>query len=92
MSMQISQMNSGEEKGRNVFPSRLVHAAQEFEGQMLKELLRPIADGFESESGPSCGILGEFASEALGRALSQQGGFGIADRVISEISRTGKLS
>ncbi len=45
-----------------------------------------------SGTGPgfgSGGALGEFASEALGKALSERGGFGIADRIVKELSRTG---
>jgi Rod binding domain-containing protein len=34
----------------------------------------------------SGGALAEFASEALGQALSQRGGFGIADSIIHELS------
>jgi Rod binding domain-containing protein len=34
----------------------------------------------------SGGALGEFASEALGQALSERGGFGIADRIVKELS------
>jgi Rod binding domain-containing protein len=36
------------------------------------------------------GALGEFASEALGQALSQRGGFGIADRIVRDLSHSGK--
>ncbi|MGB8029417.1 MAG: hypothetical protein WCF30_07100 [Terracidiphilus sp.] len=81
---------------------KLVQAAHEFEGQMMKELLEPMmsgdaltgaADGdsdLGSGSGSgSTGALGEFASEALGKALSERGGFGIADRVVKELSRSG---
>jgi len=72
---------------------RLVRAAHEFEGQMMKELLQPMnggdaLTGDEEESGAG-GALGEFASETLGRALSQQGGFGIADRIVRDLSRSG---
>jgi flagellar protein FlgJ len=77
---------------------RLVRAAQEFEGQMMKELLQPLTttdpltgeeDSGESEfsSGAgSGGALSEFASESLGRALSEHGGFGIANRIIRDLS------
>ena len=85
---------------------RLVRAAHEFEGQMMKELLKPMThgdaltgaedddtgSGSGSGSGPgsgSGGALGEFASEALGKALSERGGFGIADRIVKELSRSG---
>ena len=72
---------------------RLIRAAHEFEGQMLKELLKPLTagDGLTGDESEDCskGILGEFSSEALGKALSEQGGFGIADRILSDFSRSG---
>jgi peptidoglycan hydrolase FlgJ len=77
---------------------KLVRAAQEFEAQMMQELLRPMTGGdplfgdgddagaeLGSGSG-SGGALAGFASEALGQALSQRGGFGIADRIVGELS------
>lgn len=75
---------------------RLVRAAHEFEGQMMKELLKPMTagdglSGEEDESG-SGGTLGEFASEALGQALSQQGGFGIANRIVKDLAHSGNQS
>ncbi len=77
---------------------RLVRAAHEFEGQMMKELLKPMTGGDaltgaedgDSDSGAgSEGALGEFASEALGQALSQRGGFGIADKIVKILSQSG---
>ncbi|HKF45771.1 MAG TPA: hypothetical protein VKB38_00340 [Terracidiphilus sp.] len=74
---------------------RLVQAAHEFEGQMLKELLKPMTasdgltggeDGSDSSSGEA---LGEFATEALGKALSEQGGFGIANQIVRQLSESG---
>jgi len=81
----------------DVAPSpRLVQAAHEFEGQLMKELLRPMTggDGFGEGDGDDCdagsgGALGEFASEAMGRAMSERGGFGIADRIVKELSGSG---
>ncbi len=80
---------------------RLVTAAHEFEGQMMKELLQPMlagdaltgAEDGDSELGGgsgsgSGGALGEFASEALGKALGERGGFGIADRIVKELSHS----
>lgn len=71
-------------------PPRLVSAAHEFEGQMLKELLKPMteSDGLGGSDSDS-GILGEFASEALGKALSEQGGFGIAKQILAHFSESG---
>ena len=72
---------------------RLIRAAREFEGQMLKELLKPLTatDGLTggASDGNSNGVLSEFASEALGRALSDRGAFGIADRILHQFSGSG---
>ncbi len=71
---------------------RLVKAAQAFEGMMLKELLKPMTagDGLTGEDGTnSGGALGEYATESLGQALSQRGGFGIANRIVSSLSHSG---
>jgi Rod binding domain-containing protein len=71
---------------------RLVHAAHEFEAQMMQELMKPLTsanglNGEESDSASgSAGALGGFASEALARALSEQGGFGIADSIVRQLT------
>lgn len=75
---------------------RLVRAAHEFEGQLMKELLRPMTEsGSLAGDGDECGgagTLGEFASESLAGALSASGGFGIANRILGEVSRFGNSS
>ena len=76
---------------------RLVRAAHEFEAQMMKELMKPLhqssslTDGDDNAGADagSSGALGEFASEALGRALSEGGGFGIAARIVKQLSPAG---
>lgn len=74
---------------------RLVHAAHEFEAQMMQELLKPLTsgNGLDGEDGDaasgSTGALGQFASESLGQALSEQGGFGIATGIIKQLSSQG---
>ena len=72
---------------------RLVRAAHEFEAQMMKELLQPLNSNdplfSEDEDSGSSGALGEFASEALARALSDHGGLGIANRIVAKLSATG---
>lgn len=71
---------------------RLVKAAHEFEAQMMKELLKPMSEsgglfGDEDDAGAGAtGALGEFATEALSRGLSERGGLGIADRIIVNLS------
>jgi Rod binding domain-containing protein len=81
--------------GNSVTPQpRLVKAAHEFEAQMMKELMKPLnhgttltgADADADDDSRSAGALGEFASEALGKALSEQGGFGIASSIIKHLS------
>lgn len=73
-----------------VSEKRLTQAAHEFEGQMLKELLKPLTSGDgltgEDAGGGSGQILGEFGAEALGKALSEHGGFGIANRILGQLS------
>jgi Rod binding domain-containing protein len=64
---------------------------------MMKELLQPMThasslmgeDEDSSTDTGSSGALEEFASEALGQALSEQGGFGIASRIIKDLSHSG---
>ena len=79
---------------------RLVRAAHEFEAQMMKELMKPMTHGssltgadedVDGDSGYG-GALGEFASEALGRALSERGGFGIASHIVKDLSHSGHQS
>ncbi len=79
-------------------PPRLVHAAHEFEAQMMKELLKPMtgSDGLTEEDGDSGagsgGAMGEFAAESLARALSEAGGLGIASNILHSLSHSGKTS
>ncbi|MFP5235582.1 MAG: hypothetical protein ACLGSD_06745 [Acidobacteriota bacterium] len=62
----------------------------------MKELLKPLnaggAWGDEDDNSGSAGALGDFASEALGQALSRQGGFGIADRIVGRLSHSGTVT
>ena len=77
---------------------RLVHAAHEFEAQMMQEMLKPLTsgnglDGEENEtSSGSGGALGAFASESLGRGLSEHGGFGIATHILQQLTPKGNTS
>ncbi len=75
---------------------RLVKAAHEFEAAMMKELMtqlqpKPDALGGEDEEG-SADALRSFASDALGKALSERGGFGIASRIIDQLAPQGNHS
>jgi Rod binding domain-containing protein len=75
-------------------PPRLVKAAHEFEAQMMKELLKPMTEspsfaGDDDDSG-AAGTMSGFASEALGKSLSEQGGFGIANNILRALSQKGE--
>jgi len=95
--MQVSTVATADASGASAGPQpRLVRAAHEFEAQMMKELMKPLhggsgltgTDDTDEDSGAG-GALGEFASEALGKALSAGGGFGIAHQIIKALSHTG---
>jgi len=75
---------------------RILSAAQEFEGQIMKELLTSLSGGVggeeSEESSDSWSAIGAFGTEALGRSLSARGGFGIAREVIQGLSQNGLRS
>ena len=86
---------------------RLVTAAHQFEAAMMQELLGPLTremqgmgglssdaeDGVtdEGDGGPNQALT-SFASEALGEALSERGGFGIASSVLKKLSHVAAKS
>jgi len=70
---------------------RLVKAAHEFEAAMMKELMAPLEPGSDplgedSDGEGASSALGSFAGEALRKAISEHGGFGIAKRIISQLT------
>ncbi len=75
---------------------RLVRAANEFESQMMQELLKPLTQGMGEDSEERGGALegsmdslASFGAEALGTALARSGGFGIAAGIIRELTHEG---
>lgn len=81
---------------------RLKSAAHEFEASLMKEFLEPLQhdalfadekDGGDSDDQTGEGsesALMSFGSEALARAISERGGFGIASRIIGHLEKTKK--
>jgi Rod binding domain-containing protein len=73
---------------------KLERSAHEFEASLMAELLKPLQEGDGltgegSDSGAgSEGALSGFASESLAQAISEQGGFGIADRILHQLEST----
>jgi len=73
--------------------AKLVDAAQQFEATMLQELLKPMQHGQsswgdeeKSEDSASDTISG-FGTEAIAKAISKSGGFGIARRVVEQVTQ-----
>src|SRR5271170_7746733 len=73
--------------------AKLVDAAQQFEATMLQELLKPLQHGQDSWGGEENGDDGSgsdtitsFGTEAMAKAMSKGGGFGIAKQIISKVT------
>ena len=75
---------------------RLVQAAHQFEASLMQELMSPLLPGHASLDGDgedgSDSALSAFAGEAFAKALSDRGGFGIATRIIHQLSASGSHS
>lgn len=74
---------------------KLERSAHEFEASLMAELLKPLeegdgltGEGSENAAG-SGGALAGFASESLARAISERGGFGIANRILRQLAGAG---
>ncbi|WP_158791893.1 hypothetical protein [Granulicella sp. L60] len=74
--------------------AKLTDAAQQFEATMLQELLKPMQHSSEeqwggeeqSEDGAS-DTISSYGTEAMAKAISKAGGFGIAKQVVAQVTR-----
>ena len=72
---------------------KLVDAAQQFEATMLQELLKPLQHGQDSWGGEeksddsASDTMSSFGTEAIARAISKAGGFGIAKQIVSKVTQ-----
>jgi flagellar protein FlgJ len=72
---------------------KLVDAAQQFEGMLLQEMLKPMREhGFGQEEsdtkdeGSGFGdTLTSFGTEQMATAISKGGGFGVAKKVVAQV-------
>jgi flagellar protein FlgJ len=72
---------------------KLTDAAQQFEGMLLQEMLKPMREhGFcqeeseDKEEGSGFGdTLSSFGTETLATAIAKGGGLGIAKRVVAQV-------
>ena len=78
--------------------AKLADAAHQFEGMFLQELLKPMQskssltgnsdDKSGDDSDDSADTLQTYATEAVARAISAHGGFGIARQVIQQLNQS----
>jgi len=72
--------------------AKLVDAAQQFEAIMLQELLKPMQHGESSREGEeksddtASDTISSFGTEAIAKAISKGGGFGIAKQIVSKVT------
>jgi flagellar protein FlgJ len=74
---------------------KLTDAAQQFEGMLLEEILKPMKEhGFcqgdsvvrdDGQGGGFADTLNSFGAEALATAIAKGGGLGIAKRVVNQV-------
>jgi peptidoglycan hydrolase FlgJ len=71
--------------------AKLADAAQQFEATMLQELLKPMQHGQSSWGGEeksddtASDTISSFGTEAMVKAISKGGGFGIAKQIVSKV-------
>ena len=71
---------------------KLQSAAHEFEASLMKEFLKPLQHDSlfaeegskgDDDDGGSAGALMSYGSEAMAKAISEHGGFGIAQKILA---------
>ena len=71
--------------------TKLVDAAQQFEGMLLQEMLKGMQGSKDGEDGEDAGgggndTLRSFGTEAVARAIAKGGGVGIARQVVEKVT------
>ncbi|HEX4652533.1 MAG TPA: hypothetical protein VH250_13610 [Granulicella sp.] len=75
--------------------ARLVDAAQQFEGMMLEQLLKPLQKsqdtGFgqdpDADRDGSLDTLSSYGTEAVASSIARSGGLGIARKLVADVDR-----
>jgi flagellar protein FlgJ len=75
--------------------ARLVDAAQQFEGMMLEQLLKPMQKsqdtGFgedpDTDRDGSLDTLSSYGTEAVANSIARSGGLGIARKLVADVDR-----
>jgi len=72
--------------------AKLVDAAEQFEATMLQELLKPMQrgqsswEGEEKSDDTASNTMSSFGTEAIAKAISKGGGFGMAKQIVSKVT------
>lgn len=72
--------------------AKLVDAAQQFEGMLMQELLKPMQAGQDGWGGeqqnddPAADTISGFGTEAVATAIAKGGGLGVAKQVIQQVT------
>src|SRR5271168_2055546 len=72
--------------------AKLVDSALQFEATMLQELLKPMQHGQDSWGGEeksedsATDTISSFGTEAIAKAISKGGGFGVAKQIVSKVT------
>lgn len=71
--------------------AKLMEAAQQFEGMLLQEMLKPMRSSEDSWLGEqkdldaAAGTMSSFGTEAVATAIAKRGGLGIALKVVQQV-------
>jgi len=92
MIQQITSGNTGSPPSSN--QAKLADAAQQFEGMLLQEMLKPMRSdkedggwsGEDNDSDSGEDTINSFGIEAVAKAIAQGGGLGIARQVIQQVT------
>jgi Rod binding domain-containing protein len=84
-----SQSVDGTSRQQN---AKLVDAAQQFEGMLMQEMLKPMRSGEDSwdeekKDDSASDTISSFGTEAVAKAISKSGGLGIAKQVIRQVTQ-----
>lgn len=73
--------------------AKLTDAAQQFEGMLLEEMLKPLRSGNkdegmsgEEDSDSGTDTINSFGVEAVAKAISRGGGLGIARQILQQVT------
>lgn len=73
--------------------AKLTDAAQQFEGMLLQEMLKPLRSGNEDggmsgeeDSDSGTDTINSFGIEAVAKAISRSGGLGIARQILQQVT------